>query len=75
MIKTRYKQWDAFRFKGKRFLALLSKDNNTHIYDADFGNYGAWFSVKSFKEHYAKDGEGLCLDKSNSISSENGVKE
>jgi len=62
MMKARYKKWQAFRFKGKKFLALIANDNNTHIYDADFGNYGAWFCVESFKKHYAKDGETLCLD-------------
>ena len=62
MMKSRYKNWQAFKYKGKRFLALLANDGNTHIYDADFGNYGAWFSVKSFKEHFAKEGETLCLD-------------
>jgi hypothetical protein len=63
MIKLLYKGWLAFRFKGKQFLALTAKDGNVHIFDASFGNYGSWFSVDSFKKHYAKDGETLNLDK------------
>jgi len=60
---SQYKKWEAFKFKGKKFLSLLSKDGNTHIYDENFNNYGAWFCVDSFKKYYAKDGEKLNLDK------------
>ena len=63
MMTLRYNGWHAFRFKGNSFLALIAKDGNTHIYDASFGNYGSWFSIESFKKHYAKDGESLSLDK------------
>lgn len=62
MMKSRYKGWQAFRFKGNPFLALIANDSNTHIYGPAFENYGSWFSVASFKQHYAKDGEALNLD-------------
>ena len=58
-----FKGWQAFTFKGKRFLALISKDgSNAHIYDAHFNRYGSFFSVKNFKAFYLKHGEKLCLD-------------
>ena len=65
MMKTRYTKWQAFKFKGKEFLALTAKDGggNTHIYNDNYDNYGAWFSVDSFKKHSAKDREKLNLDK------------
>jgi hypothetical protein len=65
MVKTFYKGWQAFKFQGQHFLAFTNKDfydNNVHIYGVGFSNYGSWFSVDSFKKHYAKDGESLCLD-------------
>ncbi len=62
MMIFQYKQWQAFRFKGKRFLSLIAHDGNHHIFSDHFNNYGAWFSIESFKKHYAKDGEGLNLD-------------
>ena len=74
MMKSRYSGWQAFKMKGRRFLALIALDGNTaHIYNAAFGNYGCWFSVDSFKKHYAKDGETLLLD--NPSDSEKAAKE
>lgn len=61
MMIMQYSAWQTFRFKRRRFLALISQDGNTHIYDQQFGNYGSWLSVASFKRHFAKDGEGLRL--------------
>jgi len=49
--------------KGRQFLALIALDGSTaHVYGFDFDTYGCWFSVASFKKHYAKDGETLNLD-------------
>ena len=73
MMKTRYSSWQTFRFKGRCFLALAAKDNSAHIYNQDFDSYGAWFSIKSFKDHYAKEGEGLNLDHLQDPIQENAV--
>jgi len=63
MMLSNFKEWQAFTFKGKRFLALISKDgSNAHIYDANFNRYGSFFSVKNFKTFYIKHGEKLNLD-------------
>lgn len=62
-MKSRYSGWQAFRMKGRSFLALIALDGSTaHIFDTSFANYGCWFSVASFKQHYANDGETLNLD-------------
>lgn len=62
MMKTRYSGWQTFKYKGRCFLALAAKDNTAHIYNQDFDSYGSWYSVPSFKEYYAKDGEKWNLD-------------
>jgi hypothetical protein len=62
MMKMRYDGWQSFRFKGRKFLALIAKDRNVHVFDPSFNTYGCWFGVDSFKKHYTKDGESLNLD-------------
>jgi len=63
MMLSNFKEWQAFTFKGKRFLALISKDgSNAHVYNATFNRYGSFFSVKNFKAFYLKHGEKLNMD-------------
>jgi len=63
MMISQCKEWQAFKIKGKKFLALIGKDGTIDIYDVRLFIYGSWFSVKNFKKNYAKNGEKLCLDK------------
>ena len=59
---NRYKDWQVFKFKGKKFLALIEHDGNTHIKGPQFANYGAFMSIESFKRMYANEGENLLLE-------------
>jgi hypothetical protein len=61
MLRNSYKDWTAFRFQGKDFLALES-GTKVHIYGKGFSNYGSWMTVDSFKKNYKKDGEAICLE-------------
>ena len=63
MMKRHYRDWQTFRLKGRRFLTLIAKDGNTHIYGEGFGFFGSWLSVDGFRKHYAKDGEKMNLDR------------
>lgn len=55
-----YENWHSFKFKKGTFLALINK-NQVHIFGFGWQNYGAYFSIESFKKHYAKEGEALNL--------------
>ena len=56
-----YKDWQFFRFKGKRFLALVESPDKVHIKGPGFANYGSYFSVQSFMSYYKVHGEVMRL--------------
>lgn len=56
----RFFGWKTFRFKGVSFLAL-DRVGSFHIINSDLDNYGAFGTIKSFKQMYEQKGEALNL--------------
>lgn len=58
----------AFIYKGVNYLAIAKvvgsniDDSNVHIVDVNGGNYGAYFSIKNFKE-FVDDGNAVIMGK------------
>lgn len=61
-IQAQYSGFEAFVFKGVKFLALLDKTGKAHVYNDSLENYGSYLSIESFKKLYLSLGEKLNLD-------------
>ena len=61
-IQTQYNGFDCFTFKGRKFLVLLAKSNDVHVYNEKLENYGCYQSVDSFRKMYGQQMEALNLD-------------
>lgn len=62
LMLNEYTDFQAFKYKGRRFLALVRKgDGNVHVFGDGLANYGSYMDVKSFKKFYGRDGEDLRL--------------
>lgn len=46
--------WETWKFKGLRYLAVKAPSDGFHVIREDGENYGAWFSVESFRDLQAK---------------------
>jgi hypothetical protein len=58
------KTFEPFKTKGVQFLAVRRDGGNIHIVSDDGRNFGAFQSIKSFKEYLERDGiDGVCLGK------------
>jgi hypothetical protein len=60
-VKAQYDGWITFKIGGRKFLALIMKTRNVHIYGEGFENFGSWMTVDSFKKRYKKEGQSLSL--------------
>ena len=54
--------WKSFRFKGVDFLAIDS-GSGFHVFNSSMDNYGAYGTIKSFRQMYEQKGESLNLTK------------
>ncbi len=63
-MEINYQDWEAFTFKGRKFLALTDRSKNVQVYGPGFHSYfGAFFSRASFESYYKAHGETLRVDK------------
>ena len=49
------KAFQPFRFRSRQYLAF-PVDRNVMIMDEYGNNFGSWYSIDSFKKHFAKGG-------------------
>ena len=57
----------TFTLKGKRFFVTYTPLIKVLVYDSNFGFYGSYQSIDSFKDYYKKEGDALFLDYRTSI--------
>ena len=57
-----YQNWQAFTFKGRKWLALEQANGDVHVFGEGMAWYGAYRSADSFRQFYARDGYDLCLE-------------
>ncbi len=61
-MRVEFIGWKAFRYRGKQFLSL-DMGHGVKVVGEDMSNYGGFYSIDSFKRHYAAEGERLAICK------------